>query len=74
MEHVKEVLEVLRKEKFLVKRKKYMFEKKEVGYLGFVVGKGQVKTDSGKMKAVSKWPVPRDQKEVRGFLGLVNYY
>jgi hypothetical protein len=68
------VLKVLRKEKFLVKRKKCTFGKEEVRYLGFIVGKGQVKTDSGKVEVVSKWPVPRDQKEVRGFLGLVNYY
>jgi hypothetical protein len=39
MEHVKEVLEILRKEKFLVKRKKCTFGKEEVGYLGFVVEK-----------------------------------
>jgi hypothetical protein len=30
-------------------------------------------TDLKKVEAVSKWPVSRDQKEVRGFLGLVNY-
>jgi hypothetical protein len=46
----------------------------EVGYLGFIVGKGQVKMDSGKVEAVSKWSVSQNQKEVRGFLGLVNYY
>jgi hypothetical protein len=68
------VLEILRKEKFLVKRKKCTFRKKEVGYLGFVVGKRQIKTDSRKVKAVSKWPVLRDQKKVKEFLGLVNYY
>jgi hypothetical protein len=33
MEYVKEVLEILRKEKFLVKRKKC----EKVGYLGFIV-------------------------------------
>jgi hypothetical protein len=74
IEYVKEVLEVLRKEKFLVKRKKCTFGKKEVGYLGFVVEKGKVRIDSRKVEAVSKWPVPQDQKKVRGFLGLVNYY
>jgi Reverse transcriptase (RNA-dependent DNA polymerase) len=74
MDHLKEVLEILRKEKFLVKRKKYTFRKEEVGYLGFIVGKRQVKMDLGKVEVVSKWLIPQNQKEVRGFLGLVNYY
>jgi RNase H-like domain found in reverse transcriptase len=74
MDHLKEVLEILRKEKFLVKRKKCIFGREEVGYLGFIVGKGQVKTDPGKVEVVSKWSVSQNQKEVRGFLGLVNYY
>jgi hypothetical protein len=47
-------LEILRKEKFLVKRKKCMFRKEKVGYLGFIVGKRQVKTNLGKVEAVSK--------------------
>jgi hypothetical protein len=53
MDHLKEVLEILRKEKFLVNRKKYMFGKEEVGYLGFIVGKRQVKIDLGKVKAAN---------------------
>jgi hypothetical protein len=40
---MKKVLEILRKEKFLVKRKKCTFRKEEVGYLEFIVGKGQVR-------------------------------
>jgi hypothetical protein len=40
----------------------------------FIVGKRQVKTDSGKVEAVSRWSVLQNQKEVKGFLGLVNYY
>jgi hypothetical protein len=68
MDHLKEVLEILRKEKFLVKRKKCKFGKEEVGYLGFIVGKRQVKMDPGKVEAMSKWPVSQNQKEVRGFL------
>jgi hypothetical protein len=67
-------VENIKKGEVLVKRKKCKFGKKEVGYLGFIVGKRQVKTDPGKVEAVSKWPVPQNQKEVRGFLGLVNYY
>jgi hypothetical protein len=68
------VLEILRKEKFLVKRKKCMFGKEKVGYLGFIVGKRLVKMDLEKVEVVSKWLMLQNQKEIRGFLGLVNYY
>jgi Reverse transcriptase (RNA-dependent DNA polymerase) len=54
IEYVKEMLEILRKEKFLVKRKKCTFGKEKVGYLGFIVRKKQVKIDLEKIKAVSK--------------------
>jgi hypothetical protein len=48
------VLEILRKEKFLVKRKKCTFRKRKVGYLGFIVGKRQVKMDPEKVETVNK--------------------
>jgi hypothetical protein len=74
MKHLKKVLKILRKEMFLVKKKKCTFGKEEVGYLGFIVEKRQAKTDSGKVEAVNRWSVSQNQKKVRGFLGLVNYY
>jgi hypothetical protein len=42
--------------------------------LGIHSKKEQVKTDLEKVETVSRWPVPQNQKEIRGFLGLVNYY
>jgi Reverse transcriptase (RNA-dependent DNA polymerase) len=40
--HLKKVLKILRKKKFLVKKKKCTFGKEKVRYLGFIVGKRQV--------------------------------
>jgi hypothetical protein len=33
-----------------------------------------VSTDPSKIKAVKDWPIPRNVKEVRSFLGLTSYY
>ena len=47
------------------------FGKSEVHYLGHVIGGGIVKPDP---EAVSNYPVPVTEKEVRAFLGLSGYY
>ncbi|GJY23087.1 ty3-gypsy retrotransposon protein [Tanacetum coccineum] len=41
---------------------------------GHVVSKDGVAVDPEKVQAVLNWPLPRDSKEVRGFLGLTGYY
>ncbi|WVZ96162.1 hypothetical protein U9M48_041833 [Paspalum notatum var. saurae] len=33
-----------------------------------------ISTDSGKISAISEWPVPANSKELRSFLGLAGYY
>ncbi|KAA3486998.1 Integrase, catalytic core [Gossypium australe] len=41
--------------------------------LGFVVSKKGTEIDLEKIKAIQELPPPRTQKEVRGFLGRLNY-
>ncbi|KAA3482495.1 gag/pol polyprotein [Gossypium australe] len=41
--------------------------------LGFVVSEKGIEVDSDKVKAIQDLPPPRTQKEVRGFLGRLNY-
>ena len=48
--------------------------KKQINYLGQVVGQEGVATDSDKIKAVTEWPRPTTVTEVRSFLGFVSYY
>ena len=48
--------------------------KKQINYLGHVVGHKGVATDPDKIKAVTEWPRPTTVTEVRCFLGFVSYY
>ena len=48
--------------------------KKQINYLGHVVGHKGVGTDPGKIKAVTEWPRPTTMTEARSFLGFVSYY
>ena len=43
-------------------------------YLGCVVSKNGIQTDSEKVEAIHKWPVPTNVTEVQSFLGFTNYY
>ncbi|KAL8103703.1 hypothetical protein AgCh_028050 [Apium graveolens] len=55
----------------LCEQKKCIFGKVEIAYLGHPQG---VAVDSEKVKAVSSWPIPKNLRELRGFLGLSDYY
>ena len=50
-----------------------LFQRK-VKFLGYEVSSAGVNPDPGKVAAIVEWPVPRDIKEVRGWLGMIGYY
>ncbi|KAI4898201.1 hypothetical protein NFI96_005256 [Prochilodus magdalenae] len=45
-----------------------------VQYLGHVISAEGVKADPNKVQAIREWPVPKNQTEVRSFVGLASYY
>lgn len=49
------------------------FLRKEVAYLGHVISQDGVKPDSGKINAVRNFPIPRNPKNIKQFLGLAYY-
>ena len=71
---VKEVLQILRDNKLYLKHTKCEFEQLETEYLGLVVSQNEVKMDPAKVAGVTEWPVPTKRKELRGFLGFLNFY
>ncbi|OAO89342.1 hypothetical protein AXX17_ATUG01610 [Arabidopsis thaliana] len=74
VEHLKTVLEVLRKEKLYVNLKKCTFGTDNLVFLGFVVSTDGVKVDEEKVKAIREWPSPKSVGEVRSFHGLAGFY
>lgn len=47
---------------------------KSVKYLGHVISTTGISPDPEKVVAVSDWPTPRSQRDVRSFIGLCGYY
>ena len=46
----------------------------ELKFLGFVVGNGKVLPDSDKISAITNFPRPIVKKDMRSFLGFINFY
>lgn len=68
------VLDRLKEHNLKLKPSKCQLFKEKVRYLGHVVSSEGVSPDPDKIKAVEEWPKPRNQKELRKFLGLTGYY
>ena len=74
LDHLRQVLDILRANKLYGKTSKCAFFQKSVEFLGFIVSDEGVAADQVKMKAISEWPRPTTLKEIQSFLGICNYY
>ncbi|CAI5479908.1 unnamed protein product [Closterium sp. Yama58-4] len=74
VENLREVFEILPKNKFYVKLSKSDFALKKVQFLGHMVSAEGIHVDSRKIKDVKKWKVPENMKELQHFIGFANYY
>ncbi|XP_035998471.1 uncharacterized protein LOC118564417 [Fundulus heteroclitus] len=61
--HLQEVLHRIRLAGLTVNPKKCNVAKREVEYLGFVIGFGKIKPQVGKMDAIQSFPVPTTKKK-----------
>ncbi|GJR57334.1 putative reverse transcriptase domain-containing protein [Tanacetum coccineum] len=73
-EHLKIILDLLKKEKLYAKFLKCVFWLESVQFLGHVINREDVHVDPAKIKAVKNWPVPKSPTKVRQFMGLAGYY
>ncbi|GJY18328.1 putative reverse transcriptase domain-containing protein [Tanacetum coccineum] len=74
VEHLRLVLELLKKKKLYAKFSKCEFWLREVQFLRHVINSNGIHVDPSKIKAVKNWKVPRTSTEVCSFLGLAGYY
>ena len=73
VEHLRQVLIVLSQHQLFVNFKKCSFRKGELEYLGHIISGSRV-ADPKKVDTMLIWPIPKDLKSLRGFLGLTGYY
>lgn len=57
-----------------LKPSKCKFLLKEVKYLGHIISEEGIKPDPQKVECINSYPIPRNVKDVRAFLGLAGWY
>jgi hypothetical protein len=74
VQHVRKVMDKLKKHKIPLKLSKCEFHKNKIGFLGYIVSSEGLAPDPKKVQAIEEWPEPKTVKETQSFLGLINYY
>nr|GFB13579.1 putative reverse transcriptase domain-containing protein [Tanacetum cinerariifolium] len=73
-EHLKLILELLKKEQLYAKFSKCEFWIPKVQFLGHVIDSQGIHMDLAKIESIKDWASPKTTTEIRQFLGLANYY
>ncbi|GJS97317.1 putative reverse transcriptase domain-containing protein [Tanacetum coccineum] len=73
-EHLKIILELLKKEELYAKFSKCEFWIPKVQFLGHVIDNKGIHVDPAKIESIKDWASPKTPTEIRQFLGLTGYY
>ncbi|GJR61510.1 putative reverse transcriptase domain-containing protein [Tanacetum coccineum] len=73
-EHLKQILELLKKEELYAKFSKCEFWIPKVQFLGHVIDSEGIHVDPAKIESIKDWTSPKSPTETRQFLGLAGYY
>ncbi|GJY88824.1 putative reverse transcriptase domain-containing protein [Tanacetum coccineum] len=73
-EHLKLILELLKKEELYAKFSNCEFWIPKVQFLGHVIDSKGIHVDLAKIESIKDWASPKTLTEIRQFLGLAGYY
>ncbi|GKF41797.1 putative reverse transcriptase domain-containing protein [Tanacetum coccineum] len=73
-EHLKLILELLKKEELYAKFSKCQFWISKVPFLGHMIDSEGIHVDPAKIESVKDWASPKSPTKIRQFLGLAGYY
>lgn len=72
--HLEEVFNLLLAAGLKLNWTKCSFLKPYVDYLGHIIGQGEIRVSGKKVSAIAEIVAPKTVKQVRSFLGMVNFY
>jgi len=73
-ERMIQFLKIVEKHNLCFKQSKCDFNMEEIPILEVIVGKGQIKMEQERIKAVKEWKTPTKVKDMESFLGFANFY
>lgn len=73
-QHLKALFQRLQDYGVLINTNKCVFGQPEVTFLGYTVSAAGIRPLESKVEAIRTYPVPKTVKELRRFLGMVNFY
>jgi transposase InsO family protein len=68
------VLQIMAENDLFLKPEKCEFEQLKVDYLGYIISHNRIEMDPKKLAGISDWPIPKNLRQVRSFLGFGNFY
>lgn len=74
LRHLNVIFSTLAKEGMKINLDKSQFFKTEVNYLGHLVNQKGIQLDTKRIQQIHDYPRPRRIRDIRAFLGLINYY
>ena len=74
LSHLDLLLTNLRRANLTINLDKSQFFRQEIAYLGYRLTTQGIQATDEKIDAIMKFPTPRNQKQLKGFLGLTNFY
>jgi transposase InsO family protein len=74
LDHLSQVFTRLRNANLTLHPSKCTFGAQTIKFLGFIVSKNGLQPDPKKVEAIRTFPAPSNQKQLRSFLGIVNFY
>ena len=73
-EHLRELFNRLNKYGVVINPSKCEFDVSEITFLGYSVNADGIKPPTERVKAILKIPKPADIKQLRRYLGMINFY
>src|SRR5699024_10864600 len=74
MDHLRQVLDRIRKANLRLNKEKCEFGKDEIEFLGFRIKDGTKRPSDEKTEILANFPVPSSPRLLKGFLGLANFF
>jgi hypothetical protein len=74
LEKLERVFQRLQEAGLKVNSKKSFFARSELEYLGYWITREGIKPQTKKIEAIMRIAPPRNTKEIRSFIGVINYY